>query len=232
MAIDEKERIRAAYKKRKNDAKLYSLFNPGQLFMAQQLERTLLRALSNHGVRSLNDKRLLEVGCGTGWRLRQFINYGAKPENLSAVDLQEEAVKAAQSINHNIDFRCSNAANLPYSDESFFLVMQFVMFTSILDQNIKRDAAAEMLRVLQPDGVILWYDYYVSKPTNRDARGIGRREIRDLFPDCTFEFHRVTLAPPLARVIAPHSFLLCYLLEKIPWLCMHYFVVIRKQRRY
>jgi ubiquinone/menaquinone biosynthesis C-methylase UbiE len=230
--MDEKERIRVAYKKRKNDETLYSLFHPGQLFMAQQLERTLLRTLFRHGITSLNDKRILEVGCGTGWRLRQFINYGAKPKNLSAVDLQEEALEAAQGINPNIDFRCCDATKLPYPDESFFLVMQFVMFTSILDPQMKRNAAAEMLRVLQPDGLILWYDYYVSKPTNRDVRGIGRREIRNLFPHCTFEFLRVTLAPPLARAIAPHSFLLCYFLEKIPWLCMHYLAVIRKHRHY
>ena len=197
--------------------------------MTQQLERTLLRVLAKHGVTSLGDKRILEVGCGGGWRLQQFINYGAQPENLSAVDLQEEAILAAKAINPKIEYRCSNAENLPFPDQSFHLILQFVVFTSILHQEMKHNIAAEMLRVLQPTGFILWYDYYLSKPTNPDVKGIGRREIRDLFPNCTFEFHRVTLAPPLVRAIAQHSFLLCYLLEKIPWLCMHYLVVIQKR---
>ena len=34
--------------------------------------------------------------------------------------------------------------------------------------------------------------------------------------------------PPLARVLAPYSYLACYLLEKFPLLCTHYLGAIRK----
>jgi hypothetical protein len=104
------------------------------------------------------------------------------------------------------------------------------MFTSILDDVMKQKAAKEMLRVLKADGIILWYDYFISKPTNRYVKGIGKREIIRLFPHCTFEFSKATLAPPIARAIAPYSFLLCYLLEKIPWLKTYHLVVIKKVR--
>ena len=227
--MSEQERIKRAYKRRYKDGTLYSFFNPGQLFMTQQLERTLLAVLSRHGMDRLHDKRILEVGCGVAWRLRQFINYGARPENLFGVDLQEEAIKEARTINPNIVFRCNNAERLPFEDERFDLVMQFVMFTSILSRDMKYNVAREMLRVLKPTGLILWYDYYVSKPNNRDVKGVGRKEIVGLFPECSFDFYRVTLAPPLARAIAPYSFLLCYLLDKIPGLRMHYLVIIRKK---
>lgn len=55
-----------------------------------------------------------------------------------------------------IDFRCGNAENLPYEDESFDIVMQFTVFTSILDSEMKQNIAREMLRVIKPDGIILW----------------------------------------------------------------------------
>ncbi len=37
-----------------------------------------------------------------------------------------------------------------------------------------------MLRVLKPNGIILWYDYFISKPTNPDVKGVGKREIKRL----------------------------------------------------
>lgn len=227
--MSEQDRIKSVYQKRRNDATVYSFFNPGHLFMNQQLERHLLSLLIHQGMGALADKRLLEVGCGVAWRLRQFINYGARPENLFGVDLQEKAIEEARAVNPKMDFRCVNAERLPFEEESFDLVMQFVMFTSILRRDMKQNIAREMLRVLKPTGLILWYDYYISKPTNRDVKGIGKREIIDLFPNCSFDFERVTLTPPVARAIAPHSFFLCYLLEKIPYLRMHYLVVIRKK---
>jgi hypothetical protein len=50
--------------------------------------------------------------------------------------------------------------------------MQFTVFTSILDKDMKRNIAAEMLRVLKPKGVIIWYDYFVNNPKNSDVRGV------------------------------------------------------------
>jgi hypothetical protein len=102
------------------------------------------------------------------------------------------------------------------------------VFTSILDEDLKRHAAAEMLRVLKRDGLILWYDYHVNNPFNRDVRGVKRREIHQLFPDCHVELKPITLLPPLARALAPYSYLGCYLLEKFSPLCTHYLGAIRK----
>jgi len=227
--MDEEQRIRLSYSLRRDDSVTYSFFNPGHLFMVQQLERGIVRLFDRHHVAPLEDKRILDIGCGVGSRLRQFINYGARPENLCGIDLLPRAVHEAKKISPNIDFRCGNAENLPFKDASFDMVTQFTVFTSILDDRMKMNTGKEMLRVLKRDGIILWYDYFVSKPTNRDVRGVGKEEIARLFPECTNDFARTTLAPPIARTIAPYSFLLCHLLEKIPWLRTHYLVVIRKK---
>ena len=88
------------------------------------------------------------------------------------------------------------------------------LYLSILYPDLKRRVAAEMMRVVKPEGFILWYDYYVNNPWNSDVRGIKRREIFQLFPDSRIDLARTTLLPPLARVLAPYSYLGCYLLEE------------------
>jgi len=95
---------------------------------------------------------------------------------------------------------------------------------------MKEQLASEMCRVLKRDGLLLWYDYHMNNPSNPDVKGVKRREIYALFPDCDIHLQRITLAPPIARRLAPLSWLLCYVLSKIPWLCSHYIGVIRKER--
>jgi hypothetical protein len=85
-----------------------------------------------------------------------------------------------------------------------------------------------MLRVLRPEGAIIWYDFHVSKPGNRHVRRVGKKEIAALFPGCRLEFRRVTLAPPLARMIAPLSFRVCRFLENMRFLNTHYLVAISR----
>jgi hypothetical protein len=100
----------------------------------------------------------------------------------------------------------------------------------VLDVAMKQAMAAEMLRVLRPGGLILWYDVFVRNPWNPYLQPIGKREIRRLFPGCSFEVRRVGLAPPLIRLMAPRSWLACSLLARVPQLRTHYLGAIRRQR--
>jgi hypothetical protein len=69
----------------------------------------------------------------------------------------------------------------------------------------------------------------MNNPRNPDVRGVKKKEIYELFPNCEIHLKRITLAPPLARAIAPFSIILCQLLEKFPLLCTHYIGVIRRK---
>ena len=224
----EEARIRAAYARRE-DGDRYSLFQPGTLFIAQQIERRILWSLTRYGFADLSSKKILEVGCGSGHWLRELTTWGARPENVCGVDLLWDRLsKAKSSCSPAIRLQCGSAAELPFQDASFDLVLQSTVFTSILDPDLKCRAAQEMMRVLTYDGIILWYDYRVNNPWNRDVRGVKRSEIKKLFPGCRMELRRMTLLPPLARWLAPYSPLACYVLEKLPPLRTHYLGVIRK----
>ncbi len=102
------------------------------------------------------------------------------------------------------------------------------MFTSILDADLRRQVASEMLRVVKPDGVILWYDFHMRNPRNPGVRAVRKAEIRELFPGCSMTLRRITLAPPITRMLAHRSSLLCHLLERVSLLRTHYLGLIRK----
>jgi len=225
---EEERRIHEAYARRRSGS-LYSRFNHAYLFMVQEREQYFLKLLAYHGCAELKDKKILEIGCGNGDLLRDFIKWGARPENLIGIELIAERVaEAIQLCPKGVSIQKGNAADLQISDQSFDLVLQSTVFTSVLDSNTKKRIASEMLRVLKRNGLILWYDYHMNNPKNSDVRGVKIREIRRLFPDCDIRLQRITLAPPIARLLAPYSWLLCYFLSRIPWLCSHYIGVIRK----
>jgi hypothetical protein len=85
-----------------------------------------------------------------------------------------------------------------------------------------------MIRVVRKQGAIIWYDMRVNNPRNNNSLKVSKRQVFDLFRDCKIELRATTLAPPIARLLAPRSWLLAELLEKIPLLCTHYFGIIRK----
>lgn len=225
----ETERIRERYERRKLLPKdLYSHFRAGHLFILQQRERKVLELLIRYRMNSLEDKRILDVGCGTGAWLRDFLKWGARPGALYGVDLLDDKVEQARELSPHMHTFQANGAELPFLDEMFDLVLQSTVFTSILNGSVKQLVAREMLRVLRKGGLILWYDFRLDNPRNPDVRGIGRREIYHLFPRAHIELQRITLAPPLARRLAPYAWMGCYLLEKIPWLRTHYLGAIQK----
>ena len=224
----EESRIREAYRKRQGTT-LYSWFSPGHLFLIQGREREILALLRKKGIESLSEKRILEVGCGTGYWIRQFINWGARPQNITGVDLLSDRVAEAKQLGpDSVRIECGSAAGLGFADAAFDLVLQSTVFSSVLDPSMKRQIAAEMLRVVKGDGLILWYDFYVNNPINPDVRGVKKQEIFHLFPSCQIEIHRITLAPPLVRLISRHSWLACYLLERLKIFNTHYLGIIQK----
>ncbi len=94
--------------------------------------------------------RYSKCGCGAGYWLRELVKWGARPENLTGNDLLADRVAVARRLcAPAVKLECASAAQLPFSDATFDLVLQSTVFTSILDADLKRRVAAEMLRVLK-----------------------------------------------------------------------------------
>lgn len=205
---------------------IYSYFYPANLFILQQRQRAILALLKQGGYRELDKMQILEIGCGQGGVLHEYLGYGAAPRRLHGCDLLPDRLQAAHQRLPHLALTCADGQNLPYPAQFFDLELQFTVFSSILDERIKANVASEMLRTIKPGGLILWYDFWLN-PTNRQTRGIRPTEIKRLFPGCTYEFHKITLAPPLARRIVRLSWGLALFLESIKIFNSHYLAVIR-----
>jgi SAM-dependent methyltransferase len=158
-------------------------------------------------------------------RLREL---GAERSRLAGIDLDPGRVETARGRLANADIRVGDAGTLAWPAGCFDIVLQSTVLSSILDQGVRRQVAAEMARVLAPAGVIVWYDFFVNNPSNPNVRGVRAAEIRALFPGFRVALERVTLAPPLARRLAPLTWLLPLFLERLRVLNTHYLAVLRR----
>jgi SAM-dependent methyltransferase len=189
----------------------------------------VLSLLDRHGFLPLSGARILEIGCGTGKWLRDLIAWGADPEKVYGVELlPASAARARRLTAQGATIECASATELRFPPHSFDLVIQATVFSSVLDSAMRRRMAAEMIRVLRPQGLILWYDLIMPNPWNPNTRPVGKREIHDLFPGCRHELKRVSLAPPIVRRLAPRSWLGCYLMARIPAFRSHYIGAFRR----
>jgi len=225
----EVDRIRSAYARRASSS-LYSLWEPAYLLAVQERERKLLELLSMFGFATfVQTARILEIGCGSGFWLREFVRWGAQPENIFGIDLLPERVATAKRLcPAGVTIKCQSASNLQGLPAPFDLILQSTVFTSILSREMKMQVASEMLSALDNKGAILWYDFHMNNPTNADVRGIKRNEIEELFRGCSVHLQKITLAPPIGRSLARVSPKLYGLASAIKPLCSHYLAIIRK----
>lgn len=231
--LDEAERIRLVYAKRENRGR-YSFFNQAYLLALQEVEREMLallgRALDRTGSRDLSATRVLDVGCGGGYWLRRLIDWGVAPANAHGMDLLPDRVERARThLPAACDIRLADGQAIPWPDGHFGLVSQFVMFSSVLSDEVRAAIAREMLRVTAPGGHILWYDFHVDNPRNRDVRGVRLGEVRRLFPGCGVEARRVTVAPPLARKLLPRFAGVYEVVRLVPGVRTHWVGVVANQ---
>jgi ubiquinone/menaquinone biosynthesis C-methylase UbiE len=142
--------------------------------------------------------RLLEVGCGTG---RSSQIYRGLIATHVGIDLSHEAVRVAAKRFPRSAWLRSNAAQLPFADESF----DIVAFSSVL-HHIKHYTSAlkEAFRVLRPGGMIFAFDpnlmhpamflfrwptspFYISTGVSPNERPLLRSDLRRAFEETGFQ---------------------------------------------
>jgi ubiquinone/menaquinone biosynthesis C-methylase UbiE len=228
--VVERQRIQAEYARRSR-AIAPDLYAPWQLssrFINEQRNRGAVVMLERLGLFPEKGQQCLEVGCGSlGW-LGELISWGVRESDLHGIELDSaRAMQASQSL-PGADLRVGDATELPWAENTFHLVIASTVFTSILDQRVRQMVAREITRVIAPGGALLWYDFAVNNPWNPHVRKVGRAELRELFPQLSGEIKSITLAPPIARFVAPKSWVLATMLEAVPFLRTHLIGVLVK----
>jgi len=221
------EKIRSSYDRRSALDQLYDPLLPPNVRMT--LERARMQALLIRqwlGANKLSDMDILEIGCGTGNNILNLIALGASPNRIVANDLLENRISAAKHrLPSSVRFYLGDGSRLPDSYGRFDLVLQYVVFSSILDDSLLASLASRMWAILKPGGIVLSYDFVVDNPSNSDVRGISLRKLKTLFPEGQFAVRSLTLAPPLTRIVSDKLY---PLLAIVPFLKTHCLCAIRK----
>jgi len=210
----------------------YSLLRPDVWQTLQERQRAEWRLWSRLGWHELGQRRYTEVGCGTGEALLDCLRAGFAPEHLSGIELlAERHARARQVLPGPVALHLGDACEAPIVASSQDVVAQHTVFSSLLDAAFQQRLADAMWRWLKPGGGVLWYDFTVDNPRNRDVRGVPLSRVRQLFPAGRCRHWRLTLAPPIARRACRVHPALYTALNTLPLLRTHLLCWIEKPDR-
>lgn len=211
MTETELERIRAEYEARDAAATSpYRWDNPGYVAYMQIVERALLKAFRDAGVR-LDGARVLDVGAGSGYFVHRLTEYGAAEGH--GIDLMKDRVAQGRSRYPTLHLEVGSGTELPYADGDFDLVTQFTCLSSILDDDVRLAVAREMRRVAA-GGWVLSFDMRglrrpgsASRPAaDTPTVPLREAELRRLFGEPTL-LRPAALAFELAQLAGRHTLL-------------------------
>lgn len=191
---------------------------------------SLLKALHRRfGDRDARTLTVLDVGCGGGGSLLQFIDFGFEPGNMVGIELTtDRADQARRRLPASVRVIEGDATTADFPAANFDVVHQSTVFTSILDDATQQHLARRMWELARPGGMIVWYDFVYDNPRNKDVRGVPLARVHALFPDGVLHARRVTLAPPIGRPAARLSKSLYGALSSVTLLRSHVFVTVEK----
>lgn len=144
LAVDVHSEQSALFRERYEEIKK----NPHQncfVYSRKRLNSWLDRSLPERG----DGKKLLDVGCGTGYHLARYHERGF---DISGVDGSEDMLKEARATNPEIEFKQSDVDKLPFEDKSFDYVLCIEVFRYLPDI---KPCLREIYRVLKPGGVAI-----------------------------------------------------------------------------
>jgi len=243
----EAERIEDAYRDRDRQprASPSGWAERGYRLNMQALEASLLEELVAAGL-DPSGRSVLEVGCGTGYFLRRFLEFGAR--HAAGIDLSADRIARARELGPSLDLVVGDGSRLPWPDESFELVSQFTCLSSVLDVHVREAIAAEMWRVLAPGGAVVSYDMRPTpwpirafrklvaiRPGNTSRAGgtptapVTREELCSWFPTGELRWRSVGLDPEIARLAPTRRIAQAGAL--IPALRVHALAIVQRRHR-
>lgn len=174
------------------------------------------RSLAAMGL-DIGSLRIADIGCGDGWTLRFLCELGAKLENLVGIDLGINRLNVAKSKNALIQFMHADATGIPLSSNTFDVVIQSTLFSSIPSYNLRQLASTEIIRLTKPRGFVVWLDLYRIYPHTASLHAIDQREIRDLFPNWIAKFRYTYLRMDWLIWLLYRFPRICSLLDGLPF---------------
>lgn len=183
------------------------LGNPEVAFQTFAFDRANIRALQRLDLDRAT-ARILDVGCGSGAGLIQFLRLGFQQKLMSGVDISPERATEAREVMPLADIRCESADAMSYADGAFDLVFESTMFVLLPSDDTARRIAREMIRVTKPGGYLMLIDWRYSKPGSDVYKAMTPARIAELFDvggaTQLVARERGALVPPVGRFLSRH----------------------------
>ncbi len=177
-------RIRATYAEfgATDAAKIrWAPFNSSEAEVRTQQALGFSTLMREAGFLDLEGLRILDLGCGSGRHLRQYLDMGAEPDALFGIDLDEPALARGRKLSPHLHFASASGDTIDFPDESFDLVSHYFAFSSVPGAEFRLQLAREVMRVLKPGGLFFWWDMLHMAIA---AGGSSERlDVRELFPN-------------------------------------------------
>jgi ubiquinone/menaquinone biosynthesis C-methylase UbiE len=184
------------------------LQNPEILFQSLAFDAGIIAAVRSTQV-DPSSATILDIGCGSGGSLFNFLRLGFQPSRLYGIDILKGRLSVARARLPQIGFVRSNATNLGFSDNSFDIVLAASVFVTITHDGPAAKIAGEMLRVARLQGHLLLVDWRYSLPWDSRHRCLSRERIEKLFHvGSQSEVCRIfsgALIPPVGRFLSKHA---------------------------
>lgn len=210
---------------RRPSGSLYSILRPEVIRSTQEWQRVMLTLFAERcGFvdTDLRRLRLVDVGCGYGGHLLDFLRFGFAAQNLYGIELlPDRAAGARERVPPTLHIHEGDASTADIAEGSQDIVFQSVVFSSLLDDAFQEDLARRMWSWVRPGGGVLWYDFVHDNPRNPDVRGVPLHRVRELFPAGDVTVRRVTLAPPISRRVCRVVPAAYHLFNLVPLLRTH-----------
>lgn len=224
VLMGELEKIQERYDRRKSMT--YSI-KPAVIYYENKIRterETLIASLIQNDFEKTDSLRLLEIGAGTGGNVPFYKSMGFADDQIYLNELLQDRFDILTESYSMMNLIQGDALKIN-EEQKFDLIFQFTVFTSVLDKEFRIQLAVKMLRLLNQGGSIIWYDFIFNNPLNQDVKRVSKKELLQLFPDCTVKIFHVTLAPPIGRRIGK---LYDVVYKLFPFLRTHMVAVIRK----
>src|SRR4051794_15580138 len=104
-----------------------------------QFRDLLIEALREHGLETsdMADLSVIELGCGWGRNLHQFVEVGIPARNIAGVDLIEHFIAFGRSQNPALNIVVGDATRTGFGDSAFDVVLLHTVLSAITDRDLQ-----------------------------------------------------------------------------------------------
>ena len=149
---------------------------------------------------NLDQPRILDLGCGTGWLSELLANFGP----TTGVDLAESVIAAAKSRAPHVTFMAGDIFQMPLPASNFDVVVSQEVIAHVADQAAYLDLAARALKpggyliITTPNKFIIDRDDFTPQPPEHIERWLKMRQLKRLLRP-RFQVLRSTTVLPMGH---------------------------------